>query len=33
MNLFAFIREIESNHNSDFHCLNRLHSFGTKNKP
>ena len=28
----ALLREITSNNNGDFYCLNRFHSYSTKNK-
>ena len=30
--LFALLREVKSKHDSDFYCLNFLHSYRTKNK-
>ena len=30
--LSALLREITSNHNRDFYCLNCFHSYSTKNK-
>ena len=31
-NLSGLLREISSNHNGDFYCLNCFHSYSTKNK-
>ena len=30
--IFRLLREITSNHNGDFHCLNCLNSYTTKEK-
>ena len=30
--IFGLLREITSNHNGDFHCLNCLNSYTTKEK-
>ena len=31
--LYTLLREIKSNHNEDFYCLNCVHSYSTNNKP
>ena len=31
--LYTLLREITSNHNEDFYCLNCVHSYSTNNKP
>ena len=31
-NLSGLLREVTSNHNGDFYCLNCFHSYSTKNK-